>query len=350
MQLPVKHDRVSRRSATGLPSSTTGPATSWLYVSAMLLAGSLHTLPAAEPPGKLDPAAWGSDHAGQPVPEYITGDECLFCHRVTIGPAWPKNRHQSTVRRIEPSLRAVLKSSATHEPFADMAEFVLGRTNLGRVLKRSDGYGQLDMLSTRVQPAGPKTVSRLSDARAPHWETATFANQCAGCHTSGVDSRARTFSAISLDCFSCHGDVDIGHTRDTTKMLLAKARRDPPRVVMSICGSCHIRTGRSRSTGLPYPNNFVPGDNLFRDFEVDFSDTAIGKLSPIDRHILQNVRDVVVREEDGLTCLSCHQVHLDSSLRHRRLRRHEICWTCHDGGVNKLLPNWSQSNSATCGY
>src|SRR2546425_7148381 len=45
--------------------------------------------PASEPPRKLDPAAWGSDPVDKAVPESITGDECLFCHRVQIGPAWP---------------------------------------------------------------------------------------------------------------------------------------------------------------------------------------------------------------------------------------------------------------------
>ena len=41
-------------------------------------------VPAA--PEQLDPAAWGSDHVGKPVPEYVTGDECLFCHRDDVGP------------------------------------------------------------------------------------------------------------------------------------------------------------------------------------------------------------------------------------------------------------------------
>jgi hypothetical protein len=33
-----------------------------------------------------DPAAWGTNHVGQPVPEYVHGDECLFCHRFNVGP------------------------------------------------------------------------------------------------------------------------------------------------------------------------------------------------------------------------------------------------------------------------
>lgn len=339
-----------RNAASGVRRRAGSQSVFTLRVAAVCFALRTLLSPAAEPPGELDPAAWGSDHAGKAVPESISGDECLFCHRVKIGPVWPLNRHQSTIRRIDPEALALLKSSKSHASFAEVAEYVLGRTNQWRFLKRSGAYGRLDMLSTRVHPTGQKAVSPFADARAPHWEPDTFANQCAGCHSTGVDSRNKTFSAISLGCFSCHGEVDLDHTKDTTRVLLAQKRNDPARVVMSICGSCHIRTGRSRSTGLPFPNNFVPGDNLFRDFAVDLSDAAVAKLNPVDRHVLQDVCDVVVRGKEGLTCLSCHSIHRGSSVRHQKQRPREICWTCHDGDTTRLLPNWSQANSATCGY
>lgn len=309
---------------------------------------------AADPAVPLDPAAWGSNRVGKAFPEFVTGDECLFCHRIKVGPTWSANRHQSTVRPsdLEPEALASLNSSVTTEPLAGLAEFILGRTNQLAFLKRSDAYGQLDILSARLQPArdGNKTRQTSASAGTPHWETRTFANQCAGCHTTAFDSGTGAFAAVSIGCVSCHGDVKLEHSTDTTKVLLAQQRNDPARVLMSICGSCHIRTGRSRSTGFPFPNNFFPGDNLFRDLDVDFSDQAIGKLNPVDRHVLQNVRDVVVRGGEALTCLSCHNVHLGSSLRHRRLQRQDVCWTCHDGGVNKLLPAWSERHSKVCGY
>src|SRR3989442_962518 len=44
-----------------------------------------------------DPAAWGSNHIGKPIPEYVHGDECLFCHRNNIGITWQKNSHGLTV-------------------------------------------------------------------------------------------------------------------------------------------------------------------------------------------------------------------------------------------------------------
>ena len=38
---------------------------------------------------------------------------------------------------------------------------------------------------------------------------------------------------------------------------------------------------------------FVAGDNLFRDFKVDFSDKSIKKLNPIDRHVFESTVAVV---------------------------------------------------------
>jgi len=31
-------------------------------------------------------------------------------------------------------------------------------------------------------------------------------------------------------------------------------------------------------------------------------------------------------------------------------RPREICWTCHDGRVKTLLPNWSKAASTVCDY
>src|SRR5262245_22436321 len=56
---------------------------------------------ASGPPQRLDPAAWGSDHVGKAVPEFVTGDECLFCHREKVGTAWGVNRHNLTIRPFE---------------------------------------------------------------------------------------------------------------------------------------------------------------------------------------------------------------------------------------------------------
>src|SRR5581483_5051751 len=129
-------------------------------------------------------------------------------------------------------------------------------------------------------------AGRFVSTNNPHWDAQRFQDACAGCHTTGVDSREHTFSSLALDCYVCHGSADLQHSKDTALMILAKKRKDPPRVITSICAQCHVRTGKSNSTGLPYPNNFVAGDNLFRDFQVDLSPEAIAVQNPADRHVL----------------------------------------------------------------
>ena len=111
-------------------------------------------------------------------------------------------------------------------------------------------------------------------------------------------------------------------------------------MVTSICAQCHLRGSESRSTGLPYPNNFVPGDNLFQDLKVNFSAADNEKLNVGDRHIYRNVRDVVVNGNEGVTCLSCHQIHANTSQRHRRALRAPMCFDCHfeTGGFKQTKP------------
>src|SRR5262245_46913332 len=104
-----------------------------LFSVSLCLCGS--TLVADEPK-RLDPAAWGSDHVGKPVPEYTTGDECLFCHREKIGAKWGENRHNLTIRPLDPDSPAgrALKEPPAKE-FADAVKFVMGGQHRQRFLK-----------------------------------------------------------------------------------------------------------------------------------------------------------------------------------------------------------------------
>jgi hypothetical protein len=279
----------------------------------------------------LDPAAWGTDHVGQPIPPYMESGECLFCHRAEIGTTWGPNKHNRTMRDADPKEPATeaLAANPQTKPFAGEVQLLLGDTRANRYLKRSTAYGKVEMLSV---PAiyGRGRRPRLDVQGKPAWDATTFATECAGCHATAVDSETHAFSAVSLDCYTCHGDAPTEHANEPELMPLAKARKDSPQVVTSICASCHVRFGKSKSTGLPYPNNFVAGDNLFKDFEVDFDRADDPKLNPADRHVMDNVRDVVVRGNESMTCLSCHNVHSGSSKAHHDLPVVRYCQHCHD--------------------
>ncbi len=324
----------------------------WLVAAALAIAVCVSARLASEGPSRrLDPAAWGNDHAGKPVAEFVTGDECLFCHRDKVGTTWSANRHNLTIRPFDDSApaRAALKES-TAKKLAEEIKYVLGHQQRQRFLKPAPAYGQLEMLSVAWTPPRDGKPGKLEEAERPHWDAQEFGARCAGCHTSAVDSKSRAFAALSLDCYVCHGDAPADHTKKPELAHLSPKRKDEPRVVTAICAQCHVRTGTSQSSGLPYPNNFVAGDNLFRDFQVDFSDAALAKLSAADRHVLENVRDVVVFGKEALTCLTCHDVHGRSSKKHYRVASSDYCLHCHQAGARKSAVQPMSSHSKTCGY
>ncbi len=295
---------------------------------------------------------WGSDHVGKPLPEFASGDECLFCHRNDVGPSWADNRHSRTLRAVtgdEPALVA-LKQSPGLDKLAAEVTLLMGNAKRQRFLKPAAAYGQLELLNTSWSPPQADKAGQLLDTEKPDWNARHFGDNCAGCHATAVDSNKRSFASWSLDCFVCHGDVPAQHAKDTTQVFLAKKRKDSARVITSICAQCHLRGGKSKSSGLPYANNFVAGDNLFRDFQVDLSEKAIATLNPGDRHVFEIVRDVTVLGNEEITCLSCHQVHKQSAKIHHRVTEGAGCATCHLAGGSKKKRVPYEMRGATCGY
>ena len=292
-------------------------------------------------------------HVGQDLPDYVTGDECLFCHRSKIGPGWQVNGHQLTLRAAisAPEVAQALENDAKLEPFARQIQYVLGYRSQARLLRKSSAYGKLDLLSAQLTRDAEDAWHVPADTeQPPRWDTTTFAQECAGCHTTAVDSRTRAFSAIGIDCYACHGVVDLQHTTAPEEVSLSTKRNNSPQLIAATCGQCHIRTGRSRASGLPYANNYVVGDDLFADFEVDFSDTAIASLAPRDRHILANIREMRTQKGET-TCLSCHNVHRADGRKHRRVSPSNQCQICHETEDKKQLTYHRQTrHNALCRY
>ncbi len=313
---------------------------------------------AAEPqqtqPKKLDPAAWGGNHVGKPLPEFVSGDECLFCHRNTVGATWQSNAHGVALRHREDAaeLRELQNSNPKLKEMGDQIEYFLGSRHRVRFLKK-DGYGKFAILDTQAVLNAERKVERWESADSPKWDKEKFANRCAGCHTTAVDAKTKTFSAFGLDCYTCHGSVDLNHTNDISLVLLSKKRRNDVKVITSICAQCHLRESKSKTSGLPYANNFVPGDNLFQDLAVGWANAEDANLNPGDRHVWRNVRDVVVNGDESITCLNCHQVHAaggaNPTLRHRRILRAPICSECHAADSFKTPVRYTV-RSSLCEY
>lgn len=286
---------------------------------------------------------------GQPVPEFVHGDECLFCHRFNVGPGWSKNIHGITVRHNEdaPELKALLDAQPALAGVAPQVDYFLGSRHRIRFLHK-EGYGKFALLNTQAVLGSDGKAQSWVNLEKPAWDKDRFADRCAGCHTTGVDED-RQFTGFGLDCYVCHGSVSLEHTKDTSVIWLSKKHQNDALSVTSICAQCHLRDGHAKSTGLPYPNNFVAGDNLLQDYIADFAKADDSSLNAGDRHVLRNVREVVMNG-GTMTCLDCHRVHEQSTRKHRFALRGPICLECHnDTGPKKAVKTYAV-HSEVCEY
>src|SRR5262245_57587158 len=117
----------------------------------------------------IDPKAWGSNHVGKPIPEYVHGDECLFCHRNDIGPTWQKNSHGVTVRQREdaPELAKTLDSLPFLAEVAKQVEYFLGSRHRTRLMKK-EGYGKFTVLNAQVALGGNGQPATTPPTLEPH--------------------------------------------------------------------------------------------------------------------------------------------------------------------------------------
>jgi len=247
---------------------------------------------------------------GQSFPEYVTGDECLFCHRAVIGPLVANDRH--------------LNSMAASGP----GELQLGRDGRSRRL-RLTGYGAVAIL----RPDGS-------------WDEESFAAKCSGCHATAVDPATGRFASPGLDCVVCHGLTDLNHS--ATRSGVALGRRRPPtaRQIVSVCGSCHLRGARWKSGPGPYPVLYVAPSDLFDLIEFDFTPEAIMRSE--DPHVVRTAAAVLAGGQTS--CLDCHNVHRRDTSRHRRAAPSPVCSDCHPDGQPRRERLVRARRSAVCGY
>src|SRR5262249_34230630 len=152
-------------------------------------------------------------------------------------------------REDAPEFTKMVESMPALAEVAKQVEYFLGSRHRVRFLKK-EGYGKFTMLNAQVALGGngqaEKSPPTLVDHEKIAWDKEKFANQCAGCHTTAVDPETRSFSEFGLDCYTCHGEVDLNHSNDTSLVLLSKKRRNDAKAITSLCAQCHLRESKSR--------------------------------------------------------------------------------------------------------
>lgn len=235
-------------------------------------------------------------HAQEVVPEdinlesavYVGSGECALCHRPELLDH-RGTRHAITLRNARLNPRAILADfsqgqdirtiqfpgSDEPRPFeaGDIA-FALGTgMNVQRYLYEvaPDEYMVLPaQWNVHSEAWEPYTVAETwpDDAYA-------FGPNCAGCHTTDLDTSEFFWEEHGVQCESCHGPG--------SEHVEAVSNDAPPEIIRAsivmspdpqICGQCHSQ-GVEPDTGLLYPSQYQPG-------VVNLLDESVFTLVPPD--------------------------------------------------------------------
>ena len=97
-----------------------------------------------------------------------------------------------------------------------------------------------------------------------------YREDCAGCHTTGLDVTTKTWTEPGVQCEACHGPgqdhVSGGFVNPPGERLIF-AKSDP-----EVCGSCHTR-GATKDGMYSWPEGYVPGGDVHLDDIYDVTDS-----------------------------------------------------------------------------
>jgi hypothetical protein len=285
--------------------------------------------------GPGDAATRGVPVSREGLPGYEGSEFCMACHPGEHA-QWEGTLHAMTVHPPTESERELLRGTllcGDHEP-----KYVLGERHARRFMLESEEDPQLHVLLPCRYDVAPGTWTNLHES---DWRTTLWERSCGACHTTGFSSDDLGYKEMHVGCEACHGPGSWhGDFKKGGRMIAFRSLE--PAEEATICASCHLQGGRSRSTGLNFAYNYEPGSDLFADYDFDWEllDQAGDAGNPIDIHQKTAVRDAVrpsSRTGDlELGCSPCHSAHTMDHSVHETLPRDEYCTLCHERGDFKV--------------
>ncbi len=266
---------------------------------------------------------------------YVGSRECALCHRPELLDH-RGTRHAVTLRDARVNARVILADFTQGEEVrtiqfpdseaprpleaADIAYALGSGMNVQRYLYEvaPDEY--------MVLPAqwNVNTGAWEAYGAADEWphESYAFGPNCAGCHTTDLDTSEFIWEENGVQCETCHGpgSEHVEAVSDNAPPEIIRAS-----IVMSpdpqICGQCHSQ-GIEPDTGLPYPSQYQPGvvnlldENVFAlvppDDEAHWWSTghAEQKYMQFNESLLSAhataLTDMQESEFADESCLQCH--------------------------------------------
>lgn len=267
---------------------------------------------------------------------YVGVGECALCHRNVLRDH-RQTRHSMTLRDVA-NTRLILGAFDQGDdtrtvqfpdedsPRAFSAADIRFALGTGKNVQRY--VYQADLDTFLVLPAqwnvNTQSWERYGPDEAWPSDAFDFGRNCAGCHTTNLDSQDFYWGDNGVQCESCHGPGSLHVEAAQEELDLATIRAS---IVMSpdpqICGQCHSR-GVEPDTGLPFPIDYRPGqgDLLAEDVFVLVAPDDEAHWWPSG-----HARDKYMQFNESL--LSAHSTAL-ADMQESEFAE-ESCLTCHSG-------------------
>jgi len=198
------------------------------------------------------------------IPEYIGSQACLGCHAEKFS-QWKPSNHANMVVPIINSSNLPLdisKAPANLQPELRKAAYMVANSMFLARDPATEHYKTLGVFYDKVKKFYVASNFSLD------WST-----QCAGCHTTNMNTQNLTWGESGIGCEACHGPG-----RDH-----ALAKGDKSKIVSSkdadICGQCHggndaMTGGKLMADGTKWVVGYRPGMRLAETKDV--------QLTPVD--------------------------------------------------------------------
>ena len=275
--------------------------------------------------------------------EYVGSQECGDCHRA-LSRTHDQTAHALTLQDVSRDEDLILGDFSQGEdvrmvqfpdedaPRPFEAKDIAYTIGSGRNIQRYAYEVSRDNYMVLPAQWNVNTQSWEAYTLADEWpnEAYDFGTRCAGCHTTGLDTRRFRWEDDGVQRESCHGPGsvhidtvdDVGRKPDEEGMKLIRASivRSPD---PQICGQCHSQ-GSEPSDNLPYPTQYRPG-------QADLLDPNVFVLVPPDdsAHWYDTGHARQMYMQFNETLMSAHSKSLDDMKASQYAD--ESCLGCHSG-------------------
>ncbi len=241
------------------------------------------------------------------LPGYVGSQKCKTCHPDKYAD-WKGTLHS---RMVQEFTAGSTDANFETAPFnKDDVKYVIG------------GLDEYDFVSKKDL----KLIVYFWDMAKREWvkqDLYNWIDDCTQCHTTGWDSKSKTWSEIAITCEACHGPGE-SHVESEGKIKVKRSVGSD-----EMCGRCHHGTEKEPRQGIRIATNHGKSLGTLKASPIA-KDECLQCHSQDYREASPNAKLTLETAKYGITCMSCHDPHKRTGHPGQlRTEGNQLCMSCH---------------------